>query len=87
MKASHDPDDLSEEGRRLLHIARWVVEQPPRIRKLDLLDQLTIALILDRREFLPDGEFTMLQAVDRLGDDRIRAAIAVERVLMLEGRD
>lgn len=82
-----DRRGLSDERRRLRDIARSVIELPRRIRTLALLDQLSIALILDRREFLPDGEFTMLQAVDRLGEDRIRVAIAVERSLMLDHDD
>ena len=60
---------LSDEGRRLRNVARSVIERPRRIRTLALLDQLAVALILDRREFLPDCEFTMLQAKYRLGED------------------
>ena len=75
---------LSDEGRRLRNVARSVIELPPRIRTLPLLDQLSVALILDRREFLPDGELTVLQAVDHLGEERVKVAIAVERALMLD---
>lgn len=60
---------LSDEGRRLRNVARSVIERPRRIRTLALLDQLAVALILDRREFLPDCEFTMIQAKYRLGED------------------
>ena len=60
---------LSDEGRRLRNVARSVIERPRRIRTLALLDQLAVALILDRREFLPGCEFTMLQAKYRLGED------------------
>ena len=82
-----DRESLSDEGRRLWDIAKSVVELPRRIRTLALLDQLSVALILDRREFLPDGEFTMLQAVDHLGEERVKVAIAVERNLMLDYDD
>lgn len=64
-----DREGLSDEGRRLRDIARSVIELPGRIRTLALLDQLSVALILDRREFLPDCEFTVLQAKYRLGED------------------
>lgn len=60
---------LSDEGRRLRNVARSVIERPRRIRTLALLDQLAVALILDRREFLPDCEFTMIQAKYCLGED------------------
>ena len=80
-------EDLSDEGRRLWDIAKSVIELPRRIRTLALLDQLAVALILDRREFLPDGEFTVLQAVNHLGEERLKAAIAVERALMLDSAD
>ncbi len=39
------------------------------------------------REFLPDGEFTVLQAVDHLGEERVKVAIAVERALILDHDD
>lgn len=82
-----ESDGLDAEGRRLLDMARSVAERPCRIRDLDLLDQLAVALILDRREFLPDGEFTTLQSVHRLGAERVGVAVAVERALMLHFED
>lgn len=60
---------LSDEGRRLRNVARSVIERPRRIRTLALLDQLAVALILDRRGFVPDCEFTMIQAKYCLGED------------------
>lgn len=85
--AHHDEEAWSEEGLRLQALARSVIEAPSRIRKLAQRDQVAIALILDRREFLPDGEFTMLQAVHHLGEQQVRIAIAVERALMLSHLD
>lgn len=82
-----DLEGMSDEVRRLRDVAKSVVEHAPRIRKLALPDQVAIALILDRREFLPDGEFTMLQAVEYLGEERVRIAIAVEKTLMLDFED
>ena len=64
-----DREGMSDEGRRLRDIAKSAIELPRRIRTLALLDQLAVALVLDRREFLPDCEFTMLQAKYRLGED------------------
>ena len=81
------PPVLNAEGRRLKEVAKAVIEQPRRIRQLPMLDQLALALILDRRDFLPDGEFTTLQAVDHLGEDRMKIAIAVERALMIDSFD
>ncbi len=75
---------MSGEVRRLKILAKAVIERPRQIRQLALSDQLAVALILDRREFLPDGEFTMLQAVAYLGAERVKAAIAVERSLMCD---
>uniref|UniRef100_UPI0013D3E305 hypothetical protein n=1 Tax=Klebsiella aerogenes TaxID=548 RepID=UPI0013D3E305 len=59
--------ELSNAGQRLRKLALSVVEHPPRLRQLKLADQVAVALILDRREFLPEGEFTMLQAVEYMG--------------------
>ena len=86
-KASERRSGLSDDGRRLWDIAKWVIEHPSRIRKLKQIEQLAVALILDRREFLPDGEFTILQAVCTLGPQRMKDAIAVERAMMLQSID
>lgn len=81
---SHDDhQNLCEEGVRLRALAKSVIDRPRNIRILERQDQLLVALILDRREFLPDGEFTTLQAVERLGWERIKIAVAVERAMIL----
>jgi len=75
---------MNNEASRLRDVAEQVIEHPTKIRELDLLDRLAVALILDRRAFLPDGEFTILQAVDCLGPERVAIAIAVEKALLLK---
>ena len=52
-----DREDLSDEGLRLRDLVKSVADDTRRIRKLALLDKLAVALILDCRQLLPDGEF------------------------------
>jgi hypothetical protein len=42
-------------------------------------EQIAIALVLDRTELFPHSGYTMLEAVERLGPDWIRAALRVQR--------
>jgi hypothetical protein len=42
-------------------------------------ETLAVALVLDRKDLL--GSYTMLEAVNRLGDEWLRASIAVQRAL------
>lgn len=43
-------------------------------------ETIVVALVLDRKDLLPDG-LTVLQAIDRLGPDWTHAALAVQRSL------
>ena len=45
--------------------------------KLPLKERLAVALILDGVDLFVDGDFTILQAVDYLGDDWVRLALEV----------
>jgi hypothetical protein len=42
-------------------------------------EAIAIALVLNRVDLLPDGYTHVLHAVDRLGDDWLKAAIEVAR--------
>jgi hypothetical protein len=42
-------------------------------------EAIAIALVLNRPDLLPDGYTHVLHAVDRLGDDWLKAAIEVAR--------
>jgi hypothetical protein len=47
--------------------------------KLSTGEALAAVLVLDRKDLL--GDYTMLEAVERLGDEWFRAALAVQRSL------
>jgi hypothetical protein len=47
--------------------------------KLSTGEALAAVLVLDRKDLL--GDYTMLEAVERLGDEWFRAAVAVQRSL------
>lgn len=42
-------------------------------------EQLAVALVLDRQDLFPHGGYTILEAVERLGPDWFKAALAVQR--------
>jgi hypothetical protein len=46
-------------------------------------EKLAVAMVLDRKNLLDNvnGGYTMLEAIERLGDDWFRAALTVQRSL------
>jgi hypothetical protein len=44
-------------------------------------EQIAVALVLDRKDLLPHGGYTILEAVNRLGPEWTRAALDVQRSL------
>jgi hypothetical protein len=42
-------------------------------------EQIAVALVLDRQDLLPHGGYTMLEAVERIGPEWLRAALQVQR--------
>lgn len=81
-----DPPDLTGQGlqercRRLLRLVERVTDRPQRIEMLPLEERLAVALVLNRPEFFPDGDFTILQAVAHLNGEWLAAATAAEKAL------
>ena len=79
-----DEKAMSELCTRLEGLVQSVVEDTERIKTLPLKERLAVALILDRPSFLPEGEFTILQAVAFLGEDWIKAAIEAEKAPIVD---
>lgn len=79
--------EMSERSQKLIRLARSVSERPSRIRMLPVEEHLAVALILNRKELLRDGEYTILQAVMALDTEWLAAAAEVERYLMLNPED
>lgn len=77
----------SERHQKLARWAKVVSERPSRIYMLPLQEHIAIALILNRAELLPHGEFTILQAINTLEAEWLAAATQVERSLMLDIED
>jgi hypothetical protein len=61
--------------------AEWIRENEADIGLLSTGEAIAVALVLDRKDLLPRGYTRILEAVDRLGDDWLRAAIAVQKAL------
>lgn len=71
--------DMSDRCQRLVRMAASVVESTERIKLLPLKEQLAVALILNRPQLFPDGDFTILQAVAFLGEEWVKLAIEAEK--------
>lgn len=56
-----------------------VEHDEPHIGVLSTGEAIAVALVLDRPDLLPGSYRRILDAVDRLGDDWLQAAIAVQR--------
>jgi hypothetical protein len=65
----------------ILKMVETVVADESRFGAFLTGEKLAIALVLDRKDLLDSlhGSYTMLEAVDGLGDDWLRAAIAVQQ--------
>ena len=75
---------MSDRCKRLVRMAEAVVEDTERIRLLPLKERLAVALILNRPQLFPGGEFTILQAVAFLGEDWLKAAIEAEKAPIVD---
>ena len=64
---------------RIAAMVALVEKDAKRIGVFSTGEQIAIALVLDRAELFPHGGYTMLEAVERLGSDWIRAALRVQR--------
>jgi hypothetical protein len=75
---------------RLRRMTRAVVECPSPMRRLMLMsvpDRLAVALILDRRDLFVDGDFTILQAIEYLGPERLQIALEAQTADMMSMED
>lgn len=73
---------MTEQARAEVEIARRVgaVEQDESaIGVYSTGEKLAVALVLDRKDWLDAWRYTMLEAVERLGTEWFRAALAVQR--------
>ena len=69
----------AEAKRRIAPMVRRSRKTKNRLRVFSTGEQIAIALVLDRSELFPHGGYTILEAVERLGPDWIRAALRVQR--------
>jgi hypothetical protein len=59
--------------------ARMVLAEERQIGVLSTGERIAVALILDRPNLFPNGGYTVLEAVDRLGREWTEAAFRVQR--------
>lgn len=69
----------AEVERRIAALVAEVEKNHKRIRMFSTGEQIAVALVLDRSELFPHGGYTILEAVERLGPNWLRAALLVQR--------
>jgi hypothetical protein len=60
-------------------LADRVAKDEAAIGVLSTGEQIAVALVLDRKDLLPGGYSTMLEAVERLGTEWFRGALIAQR--------
>lgn len=70
------PNDTFKEITRLVEV---VEADPDHFGALSTGEQIAVALVLNKPEMLPRGYSHVLDAVDRLGNDWLAAAIDVRK--------
>ena len=70
---------LQDTTERIESMVRAVEADPEHIGVLSTGEKIAVALVLDRVDLFPRGNYTILEAVDRLGPDWLRAAIAAQK--------
>ena len=63
---------------RIAQCVRMVERDEPSIGVLSTGEQIAVAVVLDRKDLLPEG-YTMVAAIDRLGRAWTDAALQVQR--------
>jgi hypothetical protein len=66
---------IAEIGRMVANVA----EDEAAIGVLSMGESIAVALVLNREDLLPHGDYTWIEAVDRLGPEWFAAAHAVQR--------
>lgn len=76
-----DRKEVMTTAERILAMVDRVEDNPESIGVLSTGEALAVALVLDRKDMLDirNGGYTMLEAVERLGEDWFRAALIVQR--------
>lgn len=75
--------DTPSNAATILRLVEIVQADERRIGVFSTGEQIAVALVLDRKDMLAEinGGYTMLEAVNRLGDEWTRAAVAVQRAV------
>ena len=76
-----DYKDLDDTARAIGRKVEMVKADPVAFGVLSTGERLAVALVLNRFDLLADQKYTMLEAVDRLGDDWLRSAILVAKAM------
>jgi hypothetical protein len=70
----------------ILRLAQRVQKDDAAIGVLSTGERLAVALVLNRKHYLDEFKYTMLEAANRVGPEWLEAAIKVQRDWFIDGR-
>ena len=76
-----DYQGMTDTGRAIGRKVEMVKRDPAQIGVLSTGERIAVALVLDRPDLFPHGGYKILEAVDRLGDEWLQAAIIVQKAM------
>ena len=76
-----DYKGMTETGRLIGRKVEMVKADEAQIGVLSTGERIAVALVLNKTELFPKGDYTILQAVDRLGEEWLAAAILVQKAM------
>lgn len=76
-----DYPGMTEVGRSIGRKVEMVETDPATFGVLSTGEKLAVALVLDRADLLARMDYTILQAVERVGNDWLKSAIIVAKAM------
>ena len=74
---------MSDTTDTIMRLAETVKRNPARRGVLSTGEFLAVAMVLNKPQWLKDANYSMLEAIDRLGPDWTQAAINVQKAMDL----
>lgn len=72
---------MNETATRIARMVEAVRRDEAHIGILSTGESIAVAMVLDRKDLFPNGGYSMLEAVNRLGPEWTQAALLVQRSL------
>jgi hypothetical protein len=72
---------LDATAQTIMRLAEMVKRDPKQRGVLSTGEYLAVAMVLNKPSWLKEDDYTMLEAIDRLGDEWTKAAIIVQKAM------